>query len=444
MKRKVFILLSLFIILLSPSIQGQNLKVVYFIPIKEVIDLGLAPFVKRVLRQAEKNKVNAVIMEINTLGGRLDAAIQIRDALLDCEVPTIAFINKRAISAGALISLAAKHIVMAPGSSIGAAEPVTMGTGETKTAGEKVISYVRKEMKATAEKNKRPVELAEAMVDPDVVIKGIIKKGKLLTLTTEEALKFKLIDAKASNLEEVLKLYNLKGATIERIKLNWAEKVVRVISHPLISSLLLSLGMLGMIMEFRTVSWGIAGTLAIICLVLFFWGHYIVGLAGWEELLLFIVGIGLLIAEIFFVPGFGITGTSGIILILTSLVMALISRHPTFPDITGAISRVAYALLATFVISLALFKIIPHTTSWKRLVLNTEERKELGFTASNTLELYEGKTGYADTFLHPTGKAIIEGKRTDVVTEGGFIEKGTKIKVVKIEGNKVIVRENNA
>jgi membrane-bound serine protease (ClpP class) len=423
--KKVFVLLFLLLFSLSLT-QAEVKRKVYLIPIKEVIDLGLAPFVKRVL---------------SPLGGRLDAAIQIRDSLLDSKILTVAFINKRAISAGALISLAAKKIVMAPGSTIGAAEPVTMGTGETKVASEKVISYVRKEMKATAEKNNRPVKIAEAMVDPDVEIEGVVEKGKLLTLTTEEALKLKLADKKASDLEEVLLLYNLQGAKIEKITPNWAERIVRFLSHPITSSLLLTLGMLGLIMEFRTPTWGIAGTFGIISLAIFFGGHYIVGLAGWEELLLFLLGIGLLTAEIFFIPGFGIAGISGTILILASLVLALVSRRPSLPDLGGATLRVAYALLVTLIISLFLFRFTPKAFLWRRLTLATKEKEELGFRAFQDLKEYEGKTGFSETLLRPSGRAIIEGKRIDVLTEGGFIEKEKKIKVIKVDGGKIIVRE---
>jgi membrane-bound serine protease (ClpP class) len=432
--KRVLVLVFLLLLLFSSSLSPAEVeRKVYLIPIKEVIDLGLVPFVKRVLSRAEKEGAEAVIMEVNTLGGRLDAAIQIRDSLLDSKILTVAFINKRAISAGALISLAAKKIIMAPGATIGAAEPVTMGQGETKVASEKVISYVRKEMKATAEKNKRPVNIAEAMVDPDVEIKGVVEKGKLLTLTTEEALKLKLVDKKALDLKEVLLFLHLQGVKIEEISPNWAERIVRFLSHPIFSSLLLTLGMLGLIMEFRT--------FGITSLALFFWGHYIAGRAGWEELLLFLLGIGLLTAEIFFIPGFGIAGISGIILILVSLVLALVGRHFFLPDLGGAILRVAYVLSATLVISLLLLKFAPRALFWGKLTLATKETEELGFQAFGDLREYEGKTGFSETLLRPSGRAIIEGKRMDVLTEGGFIKKNKKIRVVKVEGGKIIVRE---
>jgi membrane-bound serine protease (ClpP class) len=180
--------------------------VVYVVPITGMIDLGLAPFVDRMLAEAPGTAATAVILEINTFGGRVDAAVLIRDALLRARVRTVAFVNKRAISAGALIILAAETIVMADGGTIGAAMPVEMGSpgGAAQPVAEKTVSYMRKEFRATAESRKRPPLLAEAMVDADVEIPGVIEKGKLLTLTTEEALQHRLADVRAESLDAVV------------------------------------------------------------------------------------------------------------------------------------------------------------------------------------------------------------------------------------------------
>src|SRR3990172_3998792 len=183
-----------------------------------VIDLGLAPFVQRVLDEATEAGAAAVVLEINTFGGRVDAAVQIRDALLRARVRTVAFVNKRAISAGALISLSAENLVMAGGGTIGAATPVQMGQpgAAAQPVAEKTVSYMRKEFRATAESRKRPPLLAEAMVDADVEIPGVIEKGKLLTLTTEEALKHKLVDFRADSMESALQQLGLGGAELRR------------------------------------------------------------------------------------------------------------------------------------------------------------------------------------------------------------------------------------
>ncbi|MEO7403656.1 MAG: hypothetical protein ABIU95_08315, partial [Burkholderiales bacterium] len=299
----------------SPLAQDKR-PVVYVAPIEGIIDLGLAPFVTRVLDEATQARAAAVVLEINTFGGRVDAAVQIRDAVLGAKVRTIAFVNKRAISAGALIALSAENIVMAGGGTIGAATPVQMGkAGEPAAAvGEKTVSYVRKEFRATAESRKRPPLLAEAMVDADVAIPGIIEKGKLLTLTTEEALKHKLIDMRADTLESALEKLGLGSPELRSVAPNWAENVVRFLTHPVISSLLITIAMLGIIIEIRTPGFGIPGALGITSLSLFFWGHWLVQLAGWEELLLGVVGIILLALEVLVIPGFGIAGLLGILL----------------------------------------------------------------------------------------------------------------------------------
>ena len=199
-------------------------KIVYLIPIKGTINSRVARFVGRAIDEAEEAKANAIILEINTFGGRLDAATKTRDSILDSKVLTIAFVNKRAISAGTLISLAANKIVMAPGSTIGAATPVDfLG----RKASEKLMSYWRKEVKSTAEKNNRPTKIAEAMVDEEVEIPELIEKGRLLTLTTNEALKYKIADYEAENIDEVLKAFDLVGAQVVSVSTNTVKQFLR-------------------------------------------------------------------------------------------------------------------------------------------------------------------------------------------------------------------------
>ncbi len=193
----------------------------YLIVAEGDINSRLAGRVRRGLEKAAAAAAQVVIVEIDTFGGRLEAAVEIRDALLNVDLRTIAFINKRAISAGALIALAADDIVMTPGATIGAATPVRFTSEGPKPLGEKTISYFRKEMKATAESQKHPTALAEAMVDPDVVIPGVIEKGKLLTLTTQEALALKLAAAQSDDLEQLLQTYGLELITKDRSAQRW-------------------------------------------------------------------------------------------------------------------------------------------------------------------------------------------------------------------------------
>jgi len=426
---------------------AQKTPVVYVAPIEGIIDLGLAPFVDRVLNEATDAGAAAVILEINTFGGRVDAAVVIRDALLNARVRTVAFVNKRAISAGALISLAAEKIVMADGGTIGAATPVQMGQpgAPTQPVEEKTVSYVRKEFRATAESRKRPPLIAEAMVDADVEIRGLIQKGKLLTLTTEEALKHKLADFRADTIADVLKQFDLAGAEVRRASPNWAENLVRFLTHPIVSSLLITIGMLGIILEIRTPGFGVPGALGIASLALFFWGHWLVQLAGWEELLLVGSGLVLLVLEIFVIPGFGLAGVLGIGALLAGLSLSLIGGGATWEFILKAAGRVVFSLLLALVASLAVLRFLPRLPFGRRLILETELLAGAGgSSAPESDRMWLGKSGTALSPLRPAGIAEIEGERVDVVSDGDLIEPGVPIVVTHVDGNRIVVRRDRA
>jgi membrane-bound serine protease (ClpP class) len=417
--------------------------VVYVAPVEGIIDLGLAPFVERVLGEASAADAAAVILEINTLGGRVDAAVLIRDSLLRARVPTVAFVNKRAISAGALIALAAERIAMADGGTIGAATPVTMGSpgGPAQPVAEKTVSYMRKEFRATAESRKRPPVLAEAMVDADVLVPGVVAKGKLLTLTTREALKHKVADFQADNLEAVLASLGLAGAEVRRASQTWAETLVRFLTHPVVSSLLMTIGILGIIVELRTPGFGFPGGLGVLSLALFFWGHWLVRLVGWEELLLVGLGLVLLAIELFVTPGFGVIGFLGLAAILGGLGLSLVGAGATWAVVVTAVGRVAVSLLLAVAASLALLRLLPRLPFGRRLVLDTELGAREGFASPpETDRGWLGKRGTAASTLRPAGIADIEGERVDVVSDGEYIEAGEPIVVVRVEGNRIVVR----
>ena len=428
----------------SAPAHGQGVRpLVYLVPIEGMIDLGLAPFVQRVLDEATDAKAGAVVLEINTFGGRVDAAVLIRDALLRSRVRTVAFVNKRAISAGALITLAATTIVMAEGGTIGAATPVEMGQpgGAAQPVAEKTVSYVRKEFRATAESRGRPPLLAEAMVDADVQIPGVIDKGKLLTLTTEEALKHKLADFRADTVEAVLERLGLAGAEVRRASPTWAEAVLRFLTHPVVSSLLMTIGILGIIVELRTPGFGVPGAVGIACLALFFWGHWLVRLVGWEELLLVGAGVVLLAIEIFVTPGFGAMGVLGLAALLGGLGLSLVGAGATWTVILGAVGRVAVSLLLAIAASLLLLRFLPRLPMGRRLVLETELTAREGFaSAPETDRAWLGKRGTSASPLRPAGIADIEGERVDVVSDGDFIDAGDPITVVRVDGNRIVVR----
>lgn len=432
--------------LLTPALLPAQAPapVVYVAPIEGIIDLGLAPFVRRVLDEAAEQRAAAVVLEINTFGGRVDAAVLIRDALLRAKVPTVAFVNKRAISAGALISLAAETIAMADGGTIGAATPVQVGApgGGTTAVDEKTVSYMRKEFRSTAEHRKRPPLIAEAMVDADVAIPKLVDKGKLLTLTTTEALAHKVADVRADSLEAVLAHLELGNAEIRRVSENWAEQLVRFLTHPIFSSLLMTVGILGIIIELRTPGFGVPGALGITSLGLFFWGHWLVRLAGWEEILLVAAGLLLLAIELFVIPGFGITGILGILAILAGLVLSLVGAGATATSVVSAAARVAVSLLIAAVGAVALLRVLPHLPVGRQLILDTGLTALTGWASPPERDRqWLGKRGTTVSPLRPAGIADLEGERVDVVSQGEWIDAGSPIEVIRVEGNRIVVRQ---
>lgn len=414
---------------------------VYVAEIEGMIDLGLAPYVKRVVEEADQNAAKALIFKINTFGGRVDAATQIKDAIINAKVKTIAFIDKRAISAGALISLSCDKIVMVPGASIGATTVVDQ-SGQKQS--EKNQSYMRAEMRATAERTGRRTDIAEGMVDETVVVEGLVDSTKLITLTSEEALRYGIADSVIADFNLFLEAYNLQDAEVVSLDSNWAEDLIRFINNPIITSIILMVALVGMFTEIKTPGWGLPGTAAVIALALFFGAGYILELASIIEIVIFIAGVILLITEIFVVPGFGLFGAAGIILIIGSLFLGLISDFPLVD--WGMIQMATIQLAAAFILAIIfvyfLLKTLPKSHIWNKLVLQRNIEAGSGYTSDVKLKELLGKKGKALTDLRPSGAAIIENGRFDVVTNGEYINKGTKIVVIYEEGSKVIVEKS--
>ncbi|KAB2849344.1 MAG: nodulation protein NfeD, partial [Ignavibacterium sp.] len=392
-------------LLITVSVYSQQ-KLVYLADIDGEIDLGLAPYITRVVREAEKNNASAIIFKINTFGGRVDAATQIKDAILSSKILTIGFINNRAISAGALIALSCNKIVMVPGSSIGAATVVDQ-SGEK--VGEKYQSYMRSEMRSTAERNGRRTDIAEGMVDERVVIEGLTDSTHLITLTSEEAYKYKIADTLITDYRNVLTAFNLKNAEIVQVSSNWAEEVVRFLNNPIISSILIMIGFFGLMAEIKTPGWGLPGTAGLIALILFFGSSYILQLASMLEILLFVLGLVLLLAEIFIIPGFGVTGVSGIALILVSIFLALLGSDPflDMKTVSMAIIQLSVSLVAALTGLFLLAKFLPKSTAFSRLVLAETQTADKGFVSFPSDTNLIGKTGIAYTTLRPGGTALI-------------------------------------
>jgi membrane-bound serine protease (ClpP class) len=358
-------------------------------------------------------------------------------------VRTVAFVNRRAISAGALIALACERIVVADGATIGAATPVQMGEpgGAAQPVAEKTVSYMRKEFRATAESRGRPPEIAEAMVDADVEIPGLVARGKLLTLTTEEALRHRVADARAATLEAALAAAGVPGARVVAASPTWAEQVVRFLTHPVVSSLLMTLGILGVIIEVRTPGFGAPGLVGLACLGLFFWGHWLVRLAGWEELLLIAAGLALLALEALVLPGFGVAGVLGVLGVLAGLALSAVGAGATWEALVVAVGRVALSLVLAIAASLALMRWLPRLPFGRRLILATELPASAGYASAPEADRRRiGQTGVAVSPLHPAGIAELEGERVDVVSEGDYVEAGQRVVVTRVDGNRIVVR----
>ncbi|MDA8017972.1 MAG: hypothetical protein MPN21_11045 [Thermoanaerobaculia bacterium] len=411
------------------------------------ITLAEAAFVSRLIDQARLEKAEIIALELNTFGGRVDAAVAIRDALMDAPQTSIVFINKRAISAGALISFACDKIVMSSGGTIGAATPIQQVPGETlpQPVEEKYLSYFRQEMRATAESQGRDGDIAEAMVDKDNEIEGLVEKGKLLTLTTVTALAHDMADAEAESLSGALDAMGFHGDVVD-VDRSWSEQLVAFLTSQAIAGLLSMAMIVLAYMEWQTPGFGVFGALAIACFLLLYFSHYMVNLAGYEELIFFGLGVILIVVEMFFIPGLGIPGILGALSVLTSLVLIISAGdwsdlHFDNPITVDAVGQVAIAIGVAFVAILALIRLLPQTHYGGGIVLGQELAAEGGWTSHDTDEpSLLGETGVTLSALRPSGKAHIGDQRLRVETEGDFLDEGTPVKVVRQVEGRIVVR----
>jgi membrane-bound serine protease (ClpP class) len=418
---------------------------VYVIHVEGLIDNGLYSYIERGLQRARSNNAAGVILQIDTFGGLVDAADNIRKSLLSSELPIVAFIDLNAASAGALISIATDSIYMAPGGSIGAA---TVVDGSGTYASEKMQSYMRGIMRATAESTNRDPQVAEAMVDESVAIEGIIAEGKLLTLSTEEALRIGFIQGSAASIEDVMDIMGWTGLPVIDMQEVWAESVLRFLANPVVSSILMLMMLGGLYFELQTPGIGFPGIMAGIGSLLFFAPLYIMGLAQSWEIVLFIMGVILIVIEIFVIPGFGLAGISGISLVIFSLGVSLIGNVGLqFPEI-GQISQAIWTMAITLILGVAMIasmvRYLPENIMFNTLVLSESTDRSRGYTGADTHDELLGSEGVTVTALRPSGTALLNDRRIDVVSDGDFIEKGARVKVVETANLKVVVRKLDA
>ncbi len=437
MSRTLFFTL---LIIFCSSVYAQS--TVYRVKFDDEISLSLVPYLKRAMETAQKEKADALLVEINTFGGRVDAATQLKDLLLDSKLPTIAFVNKRAVSAGALIALSCRFIAMSPGSAMGAATVVDQ---EGKKVSEKYQSYMRAEMRTTAQKNGRNPKIAEGMVDERIVIPGLVDSTQLVSLDDVEAVQYKMADTIVSSPQAAAAAFGFKNATIIDINTNWAEEFVKFLNLPLVASLLIMLGLAGLYTEIKTPGFGLPGIMGILFLALFFGSSIILDLASWFEVVLFILGLGAILVEIFLIPGFGVAGVIGILLMIAALFFSLFNTGGYFDYslIQVAIIQLGGALAGFFILGFLAYKFLPNTRSFKAFVLDTESGSKKGFTSAPDYTGLVGKGGVALTVLRPAGTALIDDKRYDVVTQGDYIDKDANIRVLKVEGMRIVVEKKD-
>jgi membrane-bound serine protease (ClpP class) len=445
----LFAAISLFFSFMYNGNARHSRKRVMVIPVDGAIDRALPFSIKRGIVKAKKFDADIIVLDINTLGGYVQSAILIRDAMIDAKKPTYAYIQ-RAVSAGALIALSTDNMWMKRGSVIGAAQPFIPGINSESENSSipkgKMISYVSREFAATASRKNHNEDIAKAFVDPDYGLKGIQEKGRPLTLTDEVALKENFIAGVCEDFDDFLEKIGFKDAEVKISTLTNAEHIARFISNPIYSWVFLVIGIMGLFVEFKTPGFGGGGLVGGIALILFFWGNHLAMLTNWLEIIIFFIGILLILLEIFVIPGFGFAGISGISLVVLSIFMSLIRMPPSgFHFDAWRLLAPSYtilvALVAGTIAAVLLIKYLPETWLWKRLELSTEETSLSGHYAPPDLTKLIGITGETDSTMRPAGVVRIDGIRYDAKSQCGFIKPDTKVRVINVESASLVVEE---
>lgn len=409
---------------------------------------------------AKKSKAQVILIRLNTYGGLVDVADSIRTKIINCSIPVYVFIDNNAASAGALISIACDKIFMRTGANIGAA---TVVTNEGKAAPDKYQAYMRAIMRSTAESHGkitniengdtvtkwvRDPHIAEAMVDQSIYIAGIIDTGKVITFTTTEAIKYGYCEGEANSIDEALKLAGVNNYRIEKYEPSITEKIIDFLINPVLQGLLIMLIVGGIYFELQTPGIGIPFAAALFGAILYFAPLYLEGLAENWEILIFVVGVILLLIEIFAIPGFGVTGILGIICIVIGLALSMVDNvvfsfeGQGLPAFMKSLSIVIISATISFILSLYLGKKLLTTNRFGEMSLQTVQNANDGYIGVEMQPAQMvGKQGVAATILHPSGKANIDDEIYDAIAVTGYIEKGENIEVVKYETGQLYVRK---
>lgn len=443
MNKKICSFIIFFYLLSIQSLLAQ--KLVYQFRIFDQIDPAAWRITKSSIKEAEAAQADVILLHLNTYGGQVDMADSIRTALLETPIKTIVFVDHNAASAGALIAIACDRIYMHKTANIGAASVVNQ-TGQVMP--EKYQSYMRSLMRSTAEVNGRNAAIAEGFVDPELVIDSIKPKGKVITFTSTEALKYGFCDGIVNSPKEVLETELSEPYRIMEKQISLLDKLIGFLINPVVSGILILLIIGGIYYELQAPGIGFALLVAVIAAILYFAPLYLEGLAANWEIFLFIVGIILLGIELFAIPGFGIIGILGIICIVCGLAFSLVlNDYFNFSlsgtkNIMNAFLVVLIAMIAAIILSILLGKNILNSPLFRRLVLQDEQRSKEGFTIAQAPEILKGKIGVTITDMRPSGKIEIEEIRYDALSEDGFISKGEKIVVTRHETTSIFVKKS--
>lgn len=408
---------------------------------------------KQAFQRAKAENAAAIIVHMNTYGGLLESADSIRTKFLASDIPIYVFIDPNAASAGALISVSCNKIYMSKSATIGAATVVTQ-TGEA--APDKYQSYMRGIMRATAQARGRNPEIAEAMVDENLEVDSISPKGQVITFTTEEAMKYGFCDGEVSSVYDVLKAEGYVNYNLIELHPTFLDRVINFLISPFVSGILILIMLGGIYFELQTPGVGFPLAAAVAAALLYFAPLYLEDLAANWEILLFIAGLVLLGLEVFVIPGFGIAGFAGISFILISLILSMVRNDFFDFSFTGwkplmtAMLTVFGSVAAGIVIIVVTGRSIIGSKHFQRLVLqdtlgsyNQNTEAPNGESQEQHIGLV-GKTGEAFTDLYPSGKVMIDNEIYDAMTEGMYLDKGTKVKVVQDLRSKIIVRKTES
>lgn len=409
------------------SAEGET---VYVIPIENEVERGLGAFLNRAIREAREANADHIIFEINTPGGLVEAANDIGELLQSVEIDTTAYIRSRALSAGSYIALFSDYIYMSPQATIGASGIIT---GDGNAADQKAQSYWREAMGSAAEAGGRDRLYAEAMADASIDLPEFnAPEGSYLTLGPTRALEVGYSNGTVNSRQEVLDALDLSTATIVEVNQRPAETLARFLTNSIVVSILLSLAGIGLVVELYSPGFGVAGSIGVISLILFFYGHLIAGLAGYEVFVLLIIGLALIIVE-FFVPG-GILGGLGAMSIVVSLFMAT-------DNIFALSLSLLIAISLTIFVAIFLYKRIGLQKGLLRyIILSDRETVDKGYVSSVSREQLIGLKGRALTPLRPSGTGLFEGERLDIISVGNFINQEDPIEIISVNGSRIVVK----